>query len=70
MENKQEQELEIEQVSLVKNAESPQLFNNNRITFKLPESVKIQFLQLAKEKCVNISQVLRMAVDDFIKENQ
>lgn len=67
---KTKQNVEVEQISLVQDAEKSQLFNNDRITFKLPASIKNQFLELAKEKCVNISQVLRVAVDNFIRENQ
>ena len=69
MKKTEEQELKIDRVSLVDNPEESQLFNNERITFKLPASIKIQFLELAKRKCINISQVLRVAVKDFIKEN-
>lgn len=67
---KTKQKVEIEQVSLAQDAEKLQLFNDDRVTFKLPASVKSKFLELAKGKCINISQVLRVAVDDFIKENQ
>lgn len=44
--------------------------NDGRITFKLPKQVKDEFLKLAKVRCINVSQVLRVFVDDFIKENQ
>jgi len=67
---KNESKLKIDRISLVNNPEESQLFNNERITFKLPASVKVQFLELARKKCINISQVLRVAVKDFIKENQ
>ena len=67
---KNESKLKIDRISLVNNPEESQLFNNERITFKLPASVKVQFLELARKKCINISQVLRVAVKDFIKENK
>lgn len=64
------QEIRAEQIPSDYDAEDPQLFNNDRITFKLPKSIKIEFLELAKRKCINISQVLRVAVNDFIEGNQ
>lgn len=67
---KNKQGLEIEQISLVRNAEKSQLFNDERITFKIPSCVKSQFLRLAGEKCFNVSQVLRSAVNDFIERNK
>ncbi|MDP2362540.1 MAG: hypothetical protein Q8M94_02090 [Ignavibacteria bacterium] len=67
---KKGKELKIDCISLVQNPEKSQLFNSERITFKLPVSVKIQFLRLAGEKCFNASQILRVAVLNFIKENQ
>ena len=63
-------EIESIQEPISQRSDKAVLSNSQRITFKLPVSVKTRFLALAGEKCINISQVLRVAVNDFIKENQ